>query len=174
MSDERAHGDDLTEDPATPSRPPPPGWSPPPGTEVDGRALILYVDVDDQSWSAASERLRRAYRLLRAENDREACELVRTYGEELVAVLLDVDLPGSVLDGILLTRILRGRVPTRALPPFARTVPHLDIPIVLVTHRPEDYSEDQLRKYGGDRLMTKPVDIARITLALTEWHLTRG
>ena len=101
-------------------RKPAPGWSVPPATESDGRALVLYVDVDDQSWSLASERLRRAYRLLRAENDRAACDLIRSYGNDLVAVLLDVDLPGSVLDGILLTRIMRQKVPAQALPPFAR------------------------------------------------------
>lgn len=155
-------------------RPPPPGWTVLPDREADGRALVLYVDVDDQSWSTASDRLRRAYRLLRAENDREACELIRSYSRELVAVLLDIDLPGSVLDGILLTRILRGRVPVQALPPFARGVPQLDVPIVLVTETPASYSEDELRRYGGDRLLAKPVDIARITLALTEWHLARS
>ena len=152
-------------------RKPAPGWSVPPATESDGRALVLYVDVDDQSWSLASERLRRAYRLLRAENDRAACDLIRSYGNDLVAVLLDVDLPGSVLDGILLTRIMRQKVPAQALPPFARDIPKLDIPILLVTQDVGSYTEDELRRYGGDRLLAKPVDIARVTLALTEWHL---
>ncbi|HJK95174.1 MAG TPA: hypothetical protein RMH26_30845 [Polyangiaceae bacterium LLY-WYZ-15_(1-7)] len=134
---------------------------------------MLYVDVDDQSWRTSSQRLRRAYRLLRAESDREACELIRTYGDDMVAVLLDIDLPGSVLDGILLTRILRRKVPAQALPPFARNLPSLDVPIVLVTERPESYSEVELRRYGGDRVMAKPVDIGRVTLAVTEWHLRR-
>jgi len=156
-----------------PERPPAPGWTPPPATETDGRALVLYVDVDDQSWRTASERLRRAYRLLRADHDREACELIREHHADLVAVLLDIDLPGSVLDGILLTRILRGKVPAAALPPFARNLPSMDVPIVLVTHQPDHYAEAELRRYGGDRLMQKPVDIARVTLALTEWHLSR-
>lgn len=117
------------------ARSPAPGWTALPTNEADGRALVLYVDVDDQSWSTASERLRRAYRLLRAENDREACELVRTYANDLVAVMLDIDLPGSVLDGILLTRILRQRVPSQALPPFARNLPRIDVPILFVTAR---------------------------------------
>ena len=104
---------------------------------------------------------------------REACELIRTYGDDMVAVLLDIDLPGSVLDGILLTRILRRKVPAQALPPFARNLPSLDVPIVLVTERPESYSEVELRRYGGDRVMAKPVDIGRVTLAVTEWHLRR-
>ena len=148
-----------------------PGWTMPPDAEADGRALVLYVDVDHQSGSVASERLRRAYRLLRAENDREACELIRGYGADLVAVLFDVDLPGSVLDGILLTRILRQKVPAQALPPFARNLPKLDVPILLVTGNVESYTEAELRRYGGDRLLEKPIDIAPVTLALTEWHL---
>ncbi|MCA9614953.1 MAG: hypothetical protein H6721_17030 [Sandaracinus sp.] len=154
------------------ARSPAPGWTALPTNEADGRALVLYVDVDDQSWSTASERLRRAYRLLRAENDREACELVRTYANDLVAVMLDIDLPGSVLDGILLTRILRQRVPSQALPPFARNLPRIDVPILL-TARTGAYPEDEVRRYGGDRLLRKPIDIGRVTLALTEHHLRR-
>jgi len=154
-------------------RPPAPGWTVPPKQAGDGRALVLYVDVDDQSHELAGQRLRHAYRLLRAGGDREACELLRTYGDDLVAVLLDVDLPGSVLDGILLTRILRGKVPSAALPPFARQMPQIDVPILLVTGEPGQYSETELRRYGGDGLLPKPVDIAHVTLALTDWHLRR-
>ncbi len=155
-------------------RPPPPGWTPPPSTEADGRALVLYVDVDDASFETSSERLRRAYKLVRARQDREACALIREHHRDLVAVLMDVDMPGSMLDGILLTRVLRGRVPAQAVPPFARDLPALDIPIVLVTAREESYSDREMVRYGGDRLMQKPVEIHKLTLTLTEWHLSRG
>jgi CheY-like chemotaxis protein len=155
------------------NRPPAPGWTPPPSTEADGRALVLYVDVDDATFDASSERLRLAYKLLRARHDRDACELIRAHHHELVALLLDVDMPGSVLDGILLTRILRGRVPPQAVPPFARNIPGLDVPIVLVTERAEAYSEQEMVRYGGDRLMRKPVEIHKLTLTITEWHLQR-
>jgi CheY-like chemotaxis protein len=79
-----------------------------------------------------------------------------------------------VLDGILLTRILRGRVPAQAVPPFARNLPALDVPIVLVTERAESYSDDEMVRYGGDRLMRKPVEIHELTLTLVEWHLQRA
>ena len=156
------------------SRPPAPGWTPPPSTEADGRALVLYVDVDDDSFHESSERLRRAYKLVRAQKDREACEAIREHHADLVAVLMDVDMPGSVLDGILLTRILRGRVPSAAVPPFARNLPQLDVPIALVTERGESYSEQEMVRYGGDRLIFKPVEIHKLTLTITEWHLQRG
>lgn len=156
------------------SRPPAPGWTPPPATEADGRAVVLYVDVDDASFEGSSERLRRAYKLLRAKHDREACELIRKHHRELVAVAMDVDMPGSVLDGILLTRILRGRVPSQAVPPFARNLPELNVPIVLVTERAHSYSEGEMVRYGGDRLMRKPVEIHKLTLTITEWHLTHA
>lgn len=156
------------------SRPPAPGWTPPPSTEADGRALVLYVDVDDASFEQSSERLRRAYKLLRAKHDREACELIKAHHRELVAVAMDVDMPGSVLDGILLTRILRGRVPSQAVPPFARNLPALDVPIVLVTERAASYSEQEMMRYGGDRLVRKPVEIHKLTLTITEWHLHRA
>ncbi|MFK7992143.1 MAG: two-component system response regulator [Sandaracinaceae bacterium] len=153
------------------TRPPAPGWSPPPSTEADGRARVLYVDVDDASFEESTERLRRAYKLVRAQKDREACTILREHHQELVAVLLDVDMPGSVLDGILLTRILRGRVPDVAVPPFARNLPSLDVPIILVTQRPESYDERDMVRYGGDRLMVKPLEIHKLTLTLAEWHL---
>lgn len=155
------------------SRPPAPGWTPAPSTEADGRALVLYVDVDDSSFHTSSDRLRRAYKLVRARQDREACELIRAHHPELVAVLMDVDMPGSVLDGILLTRILRGRVPPQAVPPFARNLPALELPIVLVTGRADSYSDQEMVHYGGDRLMRKPVEIHKLTLTITEWHLQR-
>ncbi len=156
------------------NRPPAPGWTPPPKVEADGRALVLYVDVDDATFEASNERLRRAYKLLRAKQDREACELIRAHHRELVAVAMDVDMPGSVLDGILLTRVLRGRVPSQAMPPFARNLPALDVPIVLVTERAGSYSEQEMVRYGGDRLMRKPVEIHKLTLTITEWHLARS
>lgn len=156
------------------TRPPAPGWTPPPSTEADGRALVLYVDIDDASFAETSERLRRAYKLIRATKDREACAAIRAHHEDLVAVLLDVDMPGSVLDGILLTRILRGRVPAMAVPPFARDLPSLDVPIVLVTSRSDSYADEDMRRYGGDRLMQKPLEIHKLTLVLTDWQLARG
>ncbi|MBX3274693.1 MAG: hypothetical protein KF729_30785 [Sandaracinaceae bacterium] len=154
------------------SRPPAPGWTLPPTTETDGRALVLYVDVDDGSFRETAERLRAAYNVIRAQKDREACDAIRMYHQHLVAVLLDVDMPGSILDGILLTRILRGRVPEMGVPPFARNLPELDVPIVLVTGS-ESYAHEDMRRYGGDRLMQKPVEIHKLTLALTDWHLAR-
>ena len=47
------------------------------------------------------------------------------------------------------------------------------MPILLVTGEPGQYSETELRRYGGDGLLPKPVDIAHVTLALTDWHLRR-
>jgi len=132
---------------------------------------VLYVDVDDASFDGSSARLRAAYKLVRAQKDREACAAIREHHASLVAVLMDVDMPGSILDGILLTRILRGRVPSMGVPPFARNLPELDVPIVLVTNRSDNYEDEDMRRYGGDRLMQKPVEIHKLTLALTDWHL---
>jgi CheY-like chemotaxis protein len=162
----------VTRRPGT-ARPPAPGWTPPPSTEADGRALVLYVDVDDRTFAESAERLRGAYKVVRARQDREACELIRAHHQELVAVLLDVDMPGSVLDGLLLTRILRGRVPLQAVPPFARKLPELEVPIVLVTERAQGYSEQEMTRFGGDRLIHKPVEIHKLTLTVLDWQLQR-
>lgn len=146
-------------------------WTAPPVSSEEGeRALILYVDVDDQSFDTSGPSLASSYRLLRARNDREACERIREYAQDIVAILIDIDLPGSILDGVLLTRILRRVVPEEALPKYARALPQLNVPIVFLTHK-KSVSPAELRQYGGDRVLQKPADLGEVTLAITDWHL---
>jgi CheY-like chemotaxis protein len=140
---------------------------PPAGTRTD----ILYVEDDDQNWLVAELRLQRYYRLTRAINDLEACEAVRAKEPPFIAILMDIELPGSALNGIELTRLFRGRCSRADLPLYARDVPRFDMPIIFVSAYTGRYSETELLQAGGNRLIPKPVDFARLTSALTQLTL---
>jgi CheY-like chemotaxis protein len=137
------------------------------------RGRILYVEDEDQNWLAAQLRLRKSYDLIRAKSDREACAAVIEHGNKLTAILMDIQLTGSALDGITLTRLFRGKLDTSGLPPYAQAVPALDVPILIVTAYGALYSETELIAAGGDRFISKPVDFVQLTSALTQLRLER-
>ena len=89
------------------------------------RALptLLYVEDEDENWTVAELRLRGRFNMVRAATDAQACEAVRKYGPTLHAVLMDIQLKGSQLDGIKLCRLFRGSLEDANLPPYARGCP---------------------------------------------------
>jgi CheY-like chemotaxis protein len=130
------------------------------------RALptILYVEDEEENWTVAELRLRGRFHLVRASTDQEACQAVRDHGHSLHAVLMDIQLKGSQLDGIKLCRLFRGALEDPALPPYARGCPTITAPIIFVTAYGQRYTEAELRGVGGHMLITKPVDFNRIPL----------
>lgn len=131
--------------------------------------VIIYVEDEDANWATANARLSERYRLLRARDDREACELLSSRGREAVAVLMDIELKGSVLSGVDLTRALRGKAKREDLPPYAHNLPVLDtVPILFVTAYAARYDEKELLEAGGSRMITKPVDFVSLLLTLAE------
>jgi CheY-like chemotaxis protein len=86
---------------------------------------------------------------------------------------MDIQLKGSQLDGIQLTKLCRGTLPAELMPAYARGVPVIKTPILFVTAFAELYSEAELLAAGGDRVITKPVEFGQITIALTQLHLER-
>jgi CheY-like chemotaxis protein len=134
---------------------------------------ILYVEDDDDNWRVAELRLGTKFQLVRARNDTEACELLRKESARFVAILMDIELQGSLLNGIDLTQLLRGRPITQTLPSFAHDLPVLDTPIIFMTAYGEIYSEPTLQAAGGDRLMTKPVDFKALNMALMNLYVNR-
>lgn len=82
--------------------------------EAVPQQLVLYVEDEPANWEVTELRLRKKFKLLWARTDREAIALVRQYGPQLHAVLMDVQLQGSALDGLALTRLFRGKA---TLPP---------------------------------------------------------
>jgi CheY-like chemotaxis protein len=138
------------------------------------RELLMYVEDDDDNWRVAHLRLSDCYELLRAKSSAEACRLVDARGAELSAILMDIELRGSDMNGVELTQLLRGKPASRAnLPDYARNIASLTTPIIFVTAHGAKYSDTQLLLAGGDKVIPKPIDFGALNLALTQLHLLR-
>jgi CheY-like chemotaxis protein len=134
---------------------------------------ILYVEDDDSNWHVAQARLGRSYQLLRASSAPEACRLLESVGSELAVILMDIELRNSELDGLMLTKLIRGRLEQVNIPPYARRVPVLDTPVIFVTAHGAEYPQAALFSAGGQRVLAKPVDFSALTLAITQFHLAK-
>jgi CheY-like chemotaxis protein len=133
---------------------------------------LLYVEDEEDNRQVTTLRLQGKYELLLAATDREACEVFKQNGAQLAAVLMDIQLKGSLLDGMQLTRLLRGRLDAANVPDFARGVPVLpDLPVIFVTAYGSKYSREDFEQAGGNELIAKPVDFVRLMSALTRYHL---
>ena len=137
---------------------------------VPPRRLVLYVEDNDDNWAVAELRLASVYRLIRAANDREACALLTKHASELYIVLMDVELQGSKLDGIALTKLLRGTLPPEQIPDYARLVKPSNVPIVFVTAYHAAFGAT-LQAAGGNLVVPKPVEFRHLIRALTSMHL---
>ena len=140
--------------------------------EARRRDLVLYVEDNDDNWHVAKLRLSDGYELVRAVDAHEACRFLRARGAELSAVLMDIELRGSALNGLELTELLRGKLPRAAVPDFARDLPTLTAPIIFVTAHGAKYADATLLAAGGDKVIAKPVDFGALSLALTQLHLS--
>ena len=85
---------------------------------------------------------------------------------ELMAILMDIELRGSELNGIELTELFRGKRPAKSLPDYARGLPTFTNPIIFVTAHGARYSDVELMLFGADRVIAKPVNFQALTLAL--------
>lgn len=142
-------------------------------TGAQRRDPLLYVEDNDDNWRVTYFRLGESYDLVRARDAREACRVLKTSGPQLAAVLMDIELRGSDLNGIELTQLIRGRLPPFATPDFAMGIASLSTPVIFVTAHGAKYSEEYLLAIGGNKVISKPVDFAALSLALTQLHLSR-
>ena len=145
------------------------GGAPKPEPEL----LVLYVEDEQANWEVTELRLRKKFKLLWARTDHEACAMVRQYGPQLHAVLMDVQLQGSALDGLALTRIFRGKA-TGPLPDFADAIAPLQCPIFFVTAYGNLHSPQEMSDAGGDEHVPKPVDFLKLTLLLARNSMKRA
>jgi CheY-like chemotaxis protein len=137
------------------------------------REQILYVEDDDDNFRVAELRLGEVYDLVRAVDSDGACRELRSRGSKLAAILMDIELRGSELNGVELTELIRGKLSRDGLPLHTRNVPVLDIPIIFVTAHGAKYADTLLLRAGGDKVIPKPVDFGALSLALTQLHLSR-
>lgn len=133
--------------------------------------LVLYVEDNAENWEVTRLHLESRFRLLWAKNDTEACRLLSDHHRVISTILMDIELKGSQLDGIQLTKLVRGRLARPQLPGYASTVPVLAAPIFFLTAHSARYTEADLTAAGGNRLITKPVNFAELSEALTKVQL---
>jgi CheY-like chemotaxis protein len=140
--------------------------------ETGEREHLLYVEDNDDNWEVAQLRLSQVYDLVRASTSREACEVLRQQRSQLDLILMDIELRGSELTGIELTKLLRGDPLDVEVPDYAQNLPPFGKPIVFVTALGASFSEAQLLDLGGTRVISKPVDFQELRAAVAE--LTRS
>jgi len=135
---------------------------------------LLYVEDDDANWDVAEYRLGRTYNMIRASTSEAACQLVREHGRSLAAILMDIELRGSDLNGIELTELFRGKRIARDIPAYARNLPAITQPIIFVTAHGARYTDVQLMLFGADKVVLKPVDFNALGLAVASLQLARA
>ena len=134
---------------------------------------LLCVDDETSNLSVIELRLSEHYDVKTASTDRDACAILRrATNAPLSVVLMDIQLVGSQLDGIALTRLIRGKLDQSSLPSYAQDVPAFpDLPVLFVTAFGEQYEPDMLTAAGGTTVITKPVDFVKLQAAITRHHL---
>jgi CheY-like chemotaxis protein len=130
---------------------------------------VLYVEDDPQNVDVARLRLGRRYELLVATDDRSACRIFREEGATLAAILMDVELKGSLLDGVRLTRLLRGTLPAPDLPDYALGIEPVQTPIFIVTAYVGEYPMQPMLDAGANHFFAKPVDFVKLSLSLANF-----
>jgi len=135
--------------------------------------LVLYVEDDRDNREVACARLDKKYKILLAGNDREACQAFCKEGANLALVLMDIELKGSRLNGIDLTRLIRGKLDSPNIPFYATAVPQLHVPVLFVTAYGRNYNRAELLRAGGDDVIQKPIDFVELHSAMTRAYLSR-
>lgn len=128
--------------------------------QPDPLAPVLYVEDNAINSKVVRYGLRGRYDVVVAPTAREACELVRARHDDFIAVLMDIELQGSELDGIDLTRLFRGTLGGASLPEYTAGLSSLDIPIIIVTAYVERYTDEYLLEAGANACMRKPLDLS--------------
>jgi CheY-like chemotaxis protein len=143
-------------------------------TTKDNSALpeIVYVEDEDSNWETTLLMLRQKFRLTRAKNSLEIFDLLRKYPDRFQAILMDIQLKSSDLNGIEITKVLRDKHEGE-LPDYAVGVQDLDIPIIFVTAYAELYKQEDLSASGGDDVITKPVNSFAMVSTLTRITMKR-
>lgn len=135
--------------------------------------LVLYVEDNADNRETAEVNLGKKYRMLFASNDREACKIFKEKGKELAIILMDIELKDSELNGIELTKLVRGVSKLTKLPAYARGVPVLKSPIIFLTAYGNTFEKTQVMLAGGTDLLEKPIDFVSLKLAMTKYYLSQ-
>ncbi len=142
-----------------------------PNARRPDKPLVLYVEDNPDNIETLQANLGGSFQLLFATNDREACNLLIQKGRLLSVILMDIELRESALNGIELTRLIRGTSDLENLPDYALQVPQLTIPIIFLTAYGDIYEKQQILRAGGSDFLEKPIDFVSLKLAMNRYHL---
>jgi CheY-like chemotaxis protein len=87
---------------------------------------------------------------------------------EIQLILMDIELRGSDLSGVELTKLLRGDAASSATPSYARNLRPISKPIVFVTAHSAKHTRVQLMLAGAEQVISKPVDFEELQNAIYE------
>ena len=136
------------------------------------KPLVLYVEDDADTFRLAQLRLETRYEVINAADDQQACALLKEKGPSLYAVLTDIELQGSKLDGLALVKAIRGLPGAGPMPDYAKGLPRLPhLPIIVMTAYTTRYSEAEVKAVGATHFLTKPIDFMRLNLALAQANI---
>jgi CheY-like chemotaxis protein len=113
----------------------------------------LYVEDDLANWEVAKLCLAKWMDLDHATSARATFDALRT--NQYDAILMDIELRGSELNGIEITQVLKGK-PEAKIIDAAKGVGTVNIPIVFFTAYVDRYDRAELRAAGGSDVATKP------------------
>lgn len=125
--------------------------------------VVLYVEDEAANWEVTELRLKGRFTLIWAKSAEEACAAVRARQGQFHAVLMDIQLKGSEVDGLQLTALLRGKPVDFPVPAFAKDLPPLDCPLFFVTAFGTVHGEERMNEVGGDAWVPKPVDFVKLS-----------
>ena len=125
---------------------------------------LLYVEDEDVNWEVTQANLRGRYDLERACEAREVFTRIRQKPYD--AILMDIQLIKSDLNGIELVQCLRGKF-KGTKPPYAVGIELPSTPIIFLTAYGARYTREELISLGGDDLVTKPIDFTLLALSIS-------
>jgi CheY-like chemotaxis protein len=129
---------------------------------------ILFVEDEDMNWEVGSLHLADKYQLMRAKNSMEVFQALGRH--DFHAILMDIQLAKSDLDGIQITQALRGKL-AGELPDYARAFKPVELPIIFMTAYAARYTREFLLTVGGDDVLHKPVNFVSLASTLSRMVL---
>lgn len=112
---------------------------------MDDRPVILVVDDTEIDRAILREFLRDEYNILEASNGREALELLATTSARITLLIVDILMP--VMDGYELLEHMHRSDRLR------------DIPVIIMTARRDDNTEQRAMELGAADYITKPFNV---------------
>ena len=135
------------------------------GEVVKDRPRILYVEDNSMNWEITSLELRREYELDWAQDSRTVYQKLKQKTYDLI--LMDIELSGSDLNGVQITRCLRGQVVDNPFD-YMKGLKSVDTPILFLTAYTAKYDSESLAYTGADGVLTKPVDFQQLQKSMMQ------